>query len=53
MNPRSNAPKRNYAIDPSVTSTDVSLEVPDDQIPEELLAMKDENLLDTFLRTQW
>jgi hypothetical protein len=53
MNPRANPPKKNYPVDPSLTSFDVSLEVPDGQIPAELLTEKDKNLLDAFLETQW
>jgi hypothetical protein len=53
MNPRSNPPKSNYAVDQLLTSPDVSLVDPDDQIPEKLLAAKDKNLLNTFLLTQW
>ncbi len=50
-NPRTNPPKNNYDIDPSLTSREVSLDDP--VIPEELLAEEEKNLLDTFLRTQW
>jgi hypothetical protein len=54
-NPRTNSPKSNYAIDPSLTSNDISLADPDESIPENLLASKEKarNLFDTFLRTQW
>ncbi len=51
INPRTNPPKNNYDIDPSLTSREVSLDDP--VIPEELLAEEEKNLLDTFLRTQW
>jgi len=52
MNPRSKLPKSDYDIDPSLTSADVSLDIPDGQIPVKLLDKKDKNLLDTFLLTQ-
>ena len=51
-NARAQPPKRGYPADKFVTSLDISLVNPDDDIPEELSANQGD-LLETFLRTQW
>jgi len=52
-NARTQPPKKGYPADEFVTSLDISLVNPDDNIPEELSANQDGDLLETFLRTQW
>ena len=53
-NPRKNAPKKGYAIDPLLSGQDVSLVDPDEVIPAVLSSsVNSEDLLKTFLKTQW
>jgi len=51
-NPRIKAPKKGYAIDPLLSGQDVSLVNSDEVIPA-VLSVNEEDLLKTFLKTQW
>jgi len=51
-NPRTKAPKKGYAIDPLLSGQDVFLVNPDEVIPA-VLSINQEDLLTTFLKTQW
>jgi hypothetical protein len=53
VNPRSNAPKKGYPVDPLLSDQDVSLVDPDAMVPEVLSINQEGDLLKIFLETQW